>query len=389
MPDSPSRVVTTLSSEPSFTLGIEEEYFLVDMATHAPVSSDHGGLMQAFAAELGEQVAREFMNSQVEINTVVCSRIDEARSELTRLRGVLSQLARKRGVALAAAATHPFARWGDQNVAEGHRYRQIAQDLAGVGRRLNTCGMHVHVAIEDDDLRIHLMNEVRDFLPLLLALSTSSPFWQGDDTGLMSYRLAVTDAQPRSGLPESFASWREYEQAIGALARSGAVEDPSKIWWDLRPSTRFPTLELRITDVCTRVEDALTIAAIFVCLCRMLYRLRRDGLTWHAYPLLLLNENRWRAQRYGVGGSLIDYSQARLVPCAELVDRLIELVERDADALECTAEVLRARTIASEGTSADRQLACHFEAVQAGATSQKALHTVVSHLIKETCPGLA
>ena len=322
------------SVQPSFAFGIEEEYFLVDVATHAPASLGRSGLMDAFKIELGDQVAREFMDSQVEINTGVCTTVDEAKADLTRLRGTLGKLARERGMSLVAAGTHPFARWGDQNIADGARYRQIACDLAGVGRRLNTCGMHVHVAIEDDDLRIHLMNEVRDFLPLLLALSTSSPFWQGEDTGLKSFRLAVTDAQPRSGLPEAFASWHDYEQAVSALSRSGAVEDASKIWWDLRPSPRFPTLEMRITDVCTRVEDALTIAAIFTCLCRMLYRLQRDGLTWHAYPVLLLNENRWRAQRYGVGGSLIGYSQAQLVTCAELVDKLIELIGPDAEALD-------------------------------------------------------
>jgi glutamate---cysteine ligase / carboxylate-amine ligase len=376
---------STASAEPSFTFGIEEEYFLVDLTSRAPLPADQRGLMQAFEAALGEQVAREFMGSQVEINTSVCSTLKEARSELTRLRGALCELARERGVALLAAATHPFARWDDQSVTERHRYREIARDLAGVGRRLNTCGMHVHVAIEDDDLRVHIMNEVRDFLPLLLALSASSPFWQGDDTGLKSYRLAVTDAQPRSGLPESFASWSDYQRTVGALSRSGAVEDASKIWWDLRPSSRFPTLEMRITDVCTRTEDALTIAALFVCLCRALCRMRRAGLTWHAYPLLLLNENRWRAQRYGVRGSLIDFAEARLIPCAELADRLIGLVEQDAEALDCTEEVQRARTIALHGTSADRQLARHRELIQAGATAQQALSLVVDQLIEETC----
>ena len=371
---------------PSFTFGIEEEYFLVDLGTRAPISADRHGLMQACEAALGAQVAREFMSSQIEINTSVCRTMGEAKRELTHLRGTLCQLAEEHDAALVAAATHPLARWGDQNVADRPRYHEIARDLAGVGNRLSTCGMHVHCAIEDANLRIHIMNEVRDFLPLLLALSTSSPFWQGSDTGLHSYRLAVTDAQPRSGLPESFASWQDYQLAVEALSCSGAVEDASKIWWDLRPSPRFPTLEMRITDVCTRLEDALTITALFVCVCRALYRLRRDGLTWHAYPLLLLNENRWRAQRYGVGGSLIDFAQAKLVPCAELVNRLIDLVEQDALALDCVSEVNHARTIVEQGTSADRQLSHYNELTRSGATAQMALLGVLDRLIEETRP---
>lgn len=371
-------------SAPSFTFGIEEEYFLVDSTTRAAIAADQDGLMEAMQAALGGQVAREFMCSQIEVNTSVCRTPTQARAELKRLRGTLYELASRCGVSLLAASTHPFAKWADQNVADRRRYRDIARDLAGVGRRLNTCGMHVHVAIEDEDLRIDIMNQARDFLPLLLALSTSSPFWQGHDTGLRSYRLAVTDAQPRSGLPETFASWHDYQQAIDAMARSGAIEDATKIWWDLRPSMRFPTLEMRITDVCTQLEDAITISALFVCVCRMLYRLRCANLTWHSYPLLLLNENRWRAQRYGIGGSLIDYGRARLIPCTELVQELIEMVQEDAIALDCSAEIQRAARIARDGTSADRQITCFNRLSQAGASACEALNGVVDHLIEET-----
>lgn len=374
-------------SSPVFTFGIEEEYFLVDRTTRAPISADQDGLMEGFKAGLGRQVSDEFMCSQVEVSTSVCRTPNEARAELKRLRLAVDEVAAHRGLALIAASTHPFARWADQNIADRPRYHDIARDLAGVGRRLNTCGMHVHVGIENEDLRIHIMNQARHFLPLLLALSTSSPFWQGQDTGLKSYRLAVTDAQPRSGLPELFASWRDYQHAIDALSRSGAIEDATKIWWDLRPSVRFPTLEMRITDVCTRLEDAVTISSLFVCVCQMLYRLRRADLTWHSYPLLLLNENRWRAQRYGIGGNLIDYGKGSQVSCAALVRELVAMVEEDAVALDCVVEVNRAPKIAELGTSADRQLAYFDRLRKSGASDFEALNGVVDHLIEESRPA--
>ncbi len=220
--------------------------------------------------------------------------------------------------------------------------------------------MHVHVGIEDDELRIDLMNQMRYFLPHLLMLSTSSPFWQGEDTGLKSYRLAVLDEMPRTGIPGTFESYGQYRRTIDVLVNAGVIGDATKIWWDLRPSDRFPTLEMRVSDVCPRAEDAVTIAALYVCITRMLYRLRRQNLSWRGYPLFLLEENRWRAQRYGVSETLFDFGKGKLVPFAELLDELLELVAEDAAALGCEDEVARARTIAREGTSADRQVA-HLE----------------------------
>ena len=219
-------------------------------------------------------------------------------------------------------------------------------------------------------------------------LSTSSPFWEGHDTGLKSYRLAVSHESPRTGLPGRFNSWDEYRQTVDVLFNAGLMEDASKIWWDLRPSARFPTLEMRITDVVTRIDDAVTIAALYVCCCRMLYRLRRANQSWRTYPVFLLEENRWRAQRYGVEGSLFDFGKGTLVPYRELVEEILALVREDADALGCSKEVERARSIAESGTSADRQLAAFKTAIAAGASQAEALRAVVDHLIAETTASL-
>jgi carboxylate-amine ligase len=283
-----------------------------------------------------------------------------------------------------AASTHPFARWGAQQPTERERYRGIARDLAGVGRRLVYSGLHVHVGIDADELRIDLMNQARYFLPHLLVLSTSSPFAEGEDTGLKSYRLAANNELPRTGLPQRFESWAEYRTTVDVLVRNGVIEDPSKIWWDLRPSARFPTLEMRITDICTLVEDAVCVAALYVSILRMLYRIRRANQTWRPYPLFMLSENRWRAQRYGVAGTLFDFGKGELVPFRDLIDELIAMLREDADALGCREEVEHARTILARGTSADRQVACLERLLSEGASREEALRGVVDHLIGET-----
>jgi carboxylate-amine ligase len=271
-----------------------------------------------------------------------------------------------------------------QEPTERPRYQSIAKDLAGVGRRLVICGMHVHVGIEDDELRIDLFNQARYFLPHLLVLSTSSPFSEGEDTGLKCYRLAAYQELPRTGMPGRFDGWDQYTQTVDLLVRNGIIEDATKIWWDLRPSARFATLEMRVTDVCTRLEDAICVAALYACILRMLYRLRRANQTWRTYPLFLLQENRWRAQRYGVAGTLFDLGKGELVPFRDLVDELIVMLREDAEALGCVAELEHARAIVERGTSADRQVA-HFEALLSeGASRQEGLRGVVDLLVKET-----
>jgi len=372
--------------EPSFTFGIEEEYHLVDRTTRALAAAPQE-LMDACQAHLGGQVSPEFLKSQIEIGTPVCRSFWDVRQHLAGLRRTVAEVAGAHGLAPIAASTHPFALFRDQSHTEKDRYQALAQDLQVVGRRLVISGMHVHVGIDDDELRIDLMNQVRYFLPHLLVLSTSSPFWQGQNTGLKSYRLSIMDEMPRTGMPGRFSSWDEYQRTIAVLVKGGVIEDATKIWWDLRPSHRFPTLEMRITDVCTRLDDAVAIAALFVCLCRMLYRLRRANQSWRTYPAFLLEENRWRAQRYGVQGSLFDFGIGTLVPFQDLLSEIQALIAEDAAALGCRAEVARASEIVNQGTSADRQLATYERLLADGASQPDALNGVVDMLIEETLDG--
>jgi carboxylate-amine ligase len=373
--------------EPSFTIGIEEEYLLVDRTSRDLVCEVPPGLFEDCERNLSGQVAREFLKSQIEIETRVHDSVRAAGAEIKALRQVVGRLAGEHGLAPVAVSTHPFARWGAQQATERARYQEIAHDLAGVGRRLVFGGMHVHVGIDDDELRIDLMNQARYFLPHLLVLSTSSPFAEGEDTGLKCYRLAAYNELPRTGLPQRFDSWAEYRDTVDILVRNGVIEDASKIWWDLRPSARFPTLELRIPDVCTLADDAACVAALYVSILRMLYRIRRANQTWRAYPLFLLAENRWRAQRYGVAGTLFDFGRGELVPFADLVDELLGMVREDAEALGCVPEVEHARTIVARGTSADRQVAHFGRLLGEGASREEALQGVVDHLIGETVVG--
>jgi carboxylate-amine ligase len=370
--------------DPTFTIGIEEEYLLVDRTSRDLVRDMPPALFEAAQQAMPDKVAREFLKSQLEVGTGVHKSAREAGAELASLRQTVSRLAEVHGLAPIAASTHPFARWSTQEPTERERYQAIARDLAGVGRRLVICGMHVHVGIEDDELRIDLMNQARYFLPHLLVLSTSSPFCEGEDTGLKCYRLAAYQELPRTGLPGRFESWEEYRHTVDLLVRNAVIEDASKIWWDLRPSSRFPTLEMRVTDVCTRLEDAVCVAAMFVSILRMLYRIRRANQTWRTYPLFLLSENRWRAQRYGVAGTLFDFGKGELVAFRDLVEELIVLLREDAEALGCRAEVEHARAIVAGGTSADRQVACFKSLRDRGASPDAALRGVVDHLIAET-----
>ncbi len=367
---------------PDFTIGIEEEYLLVDRDSgELAVAPD--GLMQACRAELEGQVSPEFLQCQIEIGTRVCANIGAAREDLRRLRRVVAKHAATHNLAPIAAACHPFADWKDQHHTDKDRYNALSRDLAGVVRRLLICGMHVHVGIDDRESRIDLVNQLTYFLPHLLALSASSPFWQGEDTGLASYRLSVFDNLPRTGLPPRFSGWGEYERSVQAIVDLGLIEDSSKIWWDLRPSARFPTIEARICDVSPRLETALSIAALIQSLTRFLWRLKSANQRWRIYDNFLISENRWRAQRYGTSGGLIDFGKREVVDFAQLVDEMIALVREDAEALGCLSEVEGARDILKGGISADRQRAVYEDAIQAGDSRQRALRNVVAHLIEE------
>lgn len=371
-------------SDPVFTLGIEEEYLLVDRASRDLVADPPRALFEEAQSVLGVHVSPEFMRSQIEIGTGICHSLGAARDQLRHLRATLSDITAKYGLAIVAASTHPFADWGGQKHTDKERYNALARDIGGPVRRLLICGMHVHVGIEDPELRIDLMSQASYFLPHLLALSTSSPFWRGADTGLKSYRLAVFNELPRTGLPEIFDSFGEYQRHLDVLVEAGLIKDGSNLWWDLRPSARFPTLEMRISDACTLLEDTLAIAAMYRCILRMLYRLRRGNQRWRRYAAMLINENRWRAQRYGIDEGLVDFGKGRIVPMPDLIEEMIDLLREDADFFGCGAELAHAREILARGTSAHRQLAVYNAAITAGLTPRQALERVVDRLIEET-----
>lgn len=370
------------------TLGIEEEYLLVDLKTREVAADPPPAMLAECEAHIRDLVKPEFLTSQIEIATPVCGTVKEARVELSWLRRTVAQVARKYGLAPIAASTHPFSQWRSQRHTDMARYHTLARDMQAVARRLLICGMHVHVGVDDDELRIDLMNQVSYFLPHMLALSTSSPFWLGEDSGLKSYRLSVFGELPRTGLPPRFDSYGEYQRHIDVLVGAGMFDDASMIWWDIRPSCRFSTLEMRITDVCTRIDDTLAIAALYQCIIRMLVRLRRDNQRWRTYNNMLIEENRWRAKRYGIDEGLIDFGKGQVIPCADLIEELIELTKEDAEALECVAEIAHCREILAGGTSAHRQLSTFTAAMNSGRTRHEALCDVVDMLIEETISGL-
>ena len=375
--------------EPEFTVGIEEEYLLVNRETRDLCNDSPESMVQECAALCGGQVTPEFLRSQIEVGTRPCRTIAEAREDLGSLRSAVIEVAYRYGLAPIAASTHPFASWHDQQHTEKERYNILEHDMQAAARRMLICGMHVHVGIADNELRIDLMNQFNYFLPHLLALSCSSPFWEGENTGLLSYRPTVFDALQRTGIPEQFSSYAEYERHINILKAAGVIEDASKVWWDLRPSARYPTLEARIMDVCTDLDDAACLAALAVCIMRMLYRLRKNNQRWRAYARMLVTENRWRAMRYGPDEGLIDFGKSEIVPFGELLEELIELTEEDAEALDCAREVAHARTILARGTSAHRQLASYEQALGSGLDRQEALRAVVDMLVEETRPSPA
>ncbi len=375
-------------NDPKFTVGIEEEYLLIDPETRNLIAEAPPTMMSECEALLEGQVTPEFLQCQIEIGTQVCETLNDARDDLSRLRRTVSKVARNHGLEIIAASTHPFAVWGEQKRTEKERYAVIAQDLQEVVRRLMISGMHIHVGIEEEDLRVDLMGQIAYVLPHLLALSTSSPFWQGHQTGLKSYRIAVWNELPRTGLPEQFESFAEFQRHVDVMVQAGLIEDGTKLWWDIRPSVRFPTVEVRICDICTRLDDTICIAALYRCWLRMLYRLRRNNQRWRKYSNMLVNENRWRAQRYGIDQGLVDFGRGELVPYPELLEEMLVLIREDAQFFGCVAEVEHARAILDRGTSAHWQVKTYEEALSNGASQDEALKAVVDMLVRETMHGL-
>ncbi len=374
--------------EPELTLGVEEEYLLVDLETRDLIADPPPELMQECIKQCGDQVSPELMRSQIEIGSVVCKDVNQAESEIKRLRSIIAEISLKYNCAPLAVSTHPFAKWHLQKQTQKARYQDLTQEMQAAARRLLICGMHVHVGISDKDLRVDLMNQLSYFLPHLLALSCSSPFWEGEQTGLHSYRLTVFDGLPRTGLPEQFESYAEYERHVAILIDAGLIEDSSRIWWDLRPSSRFPTLETRIMDVCTNVKHAVSLVALNVCLLRMLYRLRRDNQRWRVYAHMLINENRWRAMRYSYGEGMIDLAKGEVIPFSELIYEIIGFLEEDAEALGCLDAIHDLPKILDQGTSAHRQVEVYDNSLAEGNSNEQALNDVVDWLIEETVRDL-
>jgi carboxylate-amine ligase len=377
-----------MSEQRKFTIGMEEEYFVVDRDSRDLVPDLPSTLLRKLADPPIGQTSPEFIRSQIEIGTPVCGDVTELSESLRTMRQFVSETVSEHNMAIIAASTHPFAKWGQQRHVNRDRYNLLAEALQGVVRRLLISGMHVHVGIAERNARIDVMNQVTYFLPHLLALSGSSPFWHGTDTGLKSYRPAVFRALPRTGLPDVFASWSDYSRHVDVLVETGVIEDASKLWWDIRPSMRYPTLEMRSADICTRYKDGIVIAAMYQALVAMLDDLRMSNRKWRIYSRMLISENSWRAQRYGVDEALIDFGRSELVPMPILVDELIDIVRDEAVALGSTAQIERARSIVADGTSADRQRSVYEVALADGADAHEALRGVVDHLIAETVEGL-
>jgi carboxylate-amine ligase len=377
-----------VSAEPPFTVGVEEEYLLVNLDTRDVNENPPAALLTECTERGAGQINPEFLRSQLEVNTRVCRTISEVRADLARLRSIIVDVSRKHGLAPIAASTHPFGSATRQMPTEKEQFFALAREMQAAARRLMVCGMHVHIGIDDDDLRVDLMSQLSYFVPHLLALSCSSPFWEGEQTGLMSFRCTLFSSLPRTGLPDRFTSYADLRRHLDMLTRNGVIENTTKMWWDVRPSPRYPTLEMRVMDCCTSIDDAMCLAALVVCLARRLYRLRQANQSWRLYPNVLIAENRWRAMRYSFDEGLLDLARGELLPFASLAEELIALVAEDALVLGCKGEIEHIKTILARGTSAHRQLQTFQEARSAGATAREALQAVVDFLIRETAAGL-
>src|SRR3954469_21085069 len=365
---------------PSLTIGIEEEYQIIDPQTRE-LRSYITQFLEQGKLQLREQVKAEMHQSMVEVGNEVCRTPAEARAELVRLRRNIIELEAANGLVIAAAGSHPFSAWSEQEITPFERYLGVKQDMADLAQQLLIFGTHVHIGIEDREFLIDAMNVARYFMPHVLCLAASSPFWEGRNTGLHSYRSIIFRSFPRSGIPPVFASWSDLNSLVDTLIQTRCIPDGTKLWWDVRPNWRYPTLEFRVCDVCTRVDEAVCVAAIFQAIIAKLWKLRRDNVTFRVYPTALIEENKWRAVRYGLDGKLLDLGKECEKPARELVGELIYWFLNDVvDELGSRAEVEYATRILDEGSSADRQVKV-FE-------KTGDLTAVVDHLVRETREGV-
>src|SRR5215472_17100298 len=368
------------AKEHTFTLGIEEEFAIIDPDTRE-LRSHIQEILEGGKVMLKEQIKPEMHQSVVELGTEVCNSFEHARAHVIELRSRLAELAGKAGLKIASVGTHPFSHWRDQHITEGERYKQIIEDMQLLARANLIFGLHVHVGIPNREMAIHVMNQARYFLPHLYALSVNSPFWVGEDTGLKGYRLKVFERFPRTGIPDSFESLSEYEDYCKLLVKTGCIDNAKKIWWDIRLHPFFDTLEVRVCDAQSRVDDTLAIAALIQAVVAKLHKLLRQNITFRVYRRRLLDENRWRAARYGIDGKLIDFGKEAEVDERSLLSELLEFVSTEVSELGSEKEMAHIERIIREGTGADRQLAAYERTHD--------MKAVVDHIVAGTYDGLS
>jgi carboxylate-amine ligase len=367
-----------------YAFGLEEEFFLSRADTGALATDAAGTLLDEARSALGDCVTSEMLQSQIEITSPIFNHVDEACQRMYSLRQGLANVAACMGLSPIAAGTHPLGVWQDQLIAEDLRYEQLMADFRIVGHRNLVCGLHVHVSIPSCIDRVDLMNRLMRWLPLLLALSTSSPFWNGRVTGLLSYRQALYDEWPRSGIPDFFENEADYAAFADRMTRAGAIQDSSQLWWAIRPALRYPTLELRVTDACTQVEDSVAIAALFRCLVAATVRHPKAGTRHTTHTRRIIDENRWRAKRDGIRAEFIAEGSSEVLCAPDVLQAAREFVCTDAERLECTAALDTLNAVVHRGTSAHRQLKIYNEARTAGASRADALREVLTWLAVAT-----
>ena len=369
-----------------YTFGIEEEFFLTHPKSRTLATSVPRSFLRACQRRFGDAVAPEMMHSQIELVSPVFERHEQAAEQMARLRRGVDEIANEKDLRLMASGTHPIAAWHVQVETPKARYRELMEDFQIVGRRNVLCGLHIHVAVPPQVDRVVLMNRVMHWLPVFLALSTSSPFWDREATGLLSYRQSAYDEWPRTGIPDHFSDEAEYMRMAELLVKGGAMKDASYLWWTIRPALRYPTLELRICDACTRLDDTLAIAALYRCLISLLARRPELSPVWTPFTRRLIDENRWRAKRFGVEAEFLSFDGGPPKKCKQVVGSLLDEVGEDARRLECEGALARVRTLLEQGTSAHRQLAIYREAQGKRESRIKALQAVVDWLITSTTP---
>ncbi|MBS1949524.1 MAG: hypothetical protein OJF59_001419 [Cytophagales bacterium] len=361
-----------------FTLGVEEEYMVVDPTTRELKSHDQK-IVEIASKVLGDHVKAEMHQAVVEVGTGICQNVEEAHQDISRLRKFVGEVAGTLNLKIGAAGTHPFSHWSTQLITPNPRYDEIVNEMQEAARSNLIFGLHVHVGIADKNMAIHIMNTVRYFLPHVFALSTNSPFWEGRNTGFKSFRTKVFDKFPRTGIPDSYTSWDDFKNYINLLIQTRCIDNAKKIWWDVRVHPFFDTIEFRICDVPLLVNETIAIAAVFQALVAKLYKLRLQNMSFMNYSRALINENKWRASRYGLDGKLIDFGKQEEVDARALIHELLDFVDDVVDELGSRHAINYVNQILEQGSGADRQLAVY--------ANTKNLQSVVDYITEQTIQG--